>query len=55
MTPEEREGLERTLKILHALERLGVVEQVIAEDGIRWRAKGSKKRWAAIQKALGLK
>lgn len=50
---DDTAGLRRTLAILHRLADLGVVEQVLGADGfIRWKAKGSKRRFDAIKKAL---
>lgn len=56
MTKDELAGLKRTLTILHKLADLDIVEQVIGDDGwIRWKAKGSQKRFDAIAKALRIR
>jgi hypothetical protein len=53
MTPLERGGLQKTLIILHALEALGIVKQVLGEDMlVRWVAVGSETRYAAVLAAL---
>jgi hypothetical protein len=53
MTEYERDAVERTLRILGALEQLGCVEQIFDDKGVRWKAKEPK--FSNVIKALRAK
>jgi hypothetical protein len=52
MTDEEKLGLAKTLRILHFLQRIGVLKQVLVKGEIRWKMACSEKRFREIVKEI---